>query len=386
MKDSDVVIASLIRRRIKVEHLSDIIVYDATARVQCVLTRRSSTAETRLDLAWRRHPWVAHWSSARRHNTRRSRVATTPPAGQWPASASSLSLPLRERFELEASESSSRGRRDTTLGSSRLGDEVSSISSPSSMSASLSAPKRASSSSQANTVLSRAFLYSPSDIAHLGELGVVTVEVTTGVEARELPVVAEEATTDSAAADAADVPAACVVGVLIRNEHEYPLRRSLWIDVPRPAHQILTGGWYFWWSTLSSRYANSWQTQICGALHLLAICRPTQIDPSWTNESALLWMACSSTYTCLLFLLRPQHGGGQQLIVAVHDVLNDRWRDKLIGIATDGANTTAGRYGVVVTLLEAEVTHPVVCGPSDGSPDESGLYYCWLWRFRQKDQ
>ncbi|GMF40111.1 unnamed protein product [Phytophthora fragariaefolia] len=53
-----------------------------------------------------------------------------------PASASGLSLPLRERFELKASESSSRGRRDPTLGSTLVEDEVPSSSSSSSMSTS----------------------------------------------------------------------------------------------------------------------------------------------------------------------------------------------------------------------------------------------------------
>ncbi|GMF59998.1 unnamed protein product [Phytophthora fragariaefolia] len=96
------------------------------------------------------------------------------------------------------------------------------------MSASLPTSNRASSSSQASTMLPRAFLYSPSDIVRLGELGVVTVEVTTDVEARALPVVAEETTTIFAAAGAAGVPAACVVGVLILTEHELsPPKKSL---------------------------------------------------------------------------------------------------------------------------------------------------------------
>ncbi|GMF54532.1 unnamed protein product [Phytophthora fragariaefolia] len=76
-----------------------------------------------------------------------------------PASASGLSLPLRERFEPEASESSSRGRRDPTLGSTRVDDDVPSSSSfPSSMSASLLTSNRASSSSRASTMLPRVFL------------------------------------------------------------------------------------------------------------------------------------------------------------------------------------------------------------------------------------
>ncbi|GMF53540.1 unnamed protein product [Phytophthora fragariaefolia] len=126
-------------------------------------------------------------------------------------------------------------------GSLRLGDEVSSSPSSSSMSASLPAPKRAQNASRANVVLPRAFLYSPSDIVRLGELD-VTVEVTTNDEAEELVVVATGATIVFAAADVAGAPTACVVGVLIPNEHEYLLRRRLWIDVSRPAHQVLTGG------------------------------------------------------------------------------------------------------------------------------------------------
>ncbi|GMF18381.1 unnamed protein product [Phytophthora fragariaefolia] len=88
------------------------------------------------------------------------------------------------------------------------------------MSALLPTSNRASSSSRASTMLPRAYLYSPSDIVRLGELGVVTVEVTTDVEAGELSVVAEEATTVFAAADTAGVSAAGVVGVLIPNEHD----------------------------------------------------------------------------------------------------------------------------------------------------------------------
>ncbi|GMG16367.1 unnamed protein product [Phytophthora fragariaefolia] len=76
-----------------------------------------------------------------------------------PASASGLSLPLRERFELEATDPSSRGRLDPTLGSTRVEDEdPSSSSSPSSMSASLPSSNRASSSSRASTMLPRVFL------------------------------------------------------------------------------------------------------------------------------------------------------------------------------------------------------------------------------------
>ncbi|KAE9102017.1 hypothetical protein PF007_g14910 [Phytophthora fragariae] len=52
-----------------------------------------------------------------------------------PASVSGRLLPLRERFDLEASESSSRGRRVPTLDSLRPESEDSFSSSPSSMSA-----------------------------------------------------------------------------------------------------------------------------------------------------------------------------------------------------------------------------------------------------------
>ncbi|GMF64328.1 unnamed protein product [Phytophthora fragariaefolia] len=65
----------------------------------------------------------------------------------------------------------------------------------------------------------------------------------TDVEARELPVVTEVATTMFPAADAAGVPAACVVGVLIPNEHEVSSPKKSWVNVSRPAHQVLTGGW-----------------------------------------------------------------------------------------------------------------------------------------------
>ncbi|GMF31392.1 unnamed protein product [Phytophthora fragariaefolia] len=91
-------------------------------------------------------------------------------------------------------------------GASRLGDEASSSPSPSSMSALMPASKRAWSSSREKFALPRAFLYSPSDIVRLGELGVVTVEATTDVEAEELIVVATGATTESAAAGAAGTP------------------------------------------------------------------------------------------------------------------------------------------------------------------------------------
>ncbi|KAE9284576.1 hypothetical protein PR003_g26815 [Phytophthora rubi] len=53
-------------------------------------------------------------------------------------------------------------------------------------------------------------------MVRLGELCVVTVEVTTDAEeAEDVAVVAEEATTAFAAADAASASEVCVVGVLI---------------------------------------------------------------------------------------------------------------------------------------------------------------------------
>ncbi|KAE9261165.1 hypothetical protein PF001_g32496 [Phytophthora fragariae] len=72
--------------------------------------------------------------------------SSPPPRGvdRAPASASSLSLPLRERFELEASESSSRRRRILTLASLRPEDEEPCSSSPSSMSRSSMPSKRVS--------------------------------------------------------------------------------------------------------------------------------------------------------------------------------------------------------------------------------------------------
>ncbi|GMF63404.1 unnamed protein product [Phytophthora fragariaefolia] len=136
MNEPDVVIAPLIRRRIKVELLSGIIVDDAIARVQCILTRRAVLPK---------RDWISlgvgiHGSRTGpvRDTTVLDEVESPPLRGldNGPASASGLSLPLRERFELEASESSSRGRRDPTLGSTRVEDEVPSSSSyPSSMSA-----------------------------------------------------------------------------------------------------------------------------------------------------------------------------------------------------------------------------------------------------------
>ncbi|KAE8955003.1 hypothetical protein PF001_g27230 [Phytophthora fragariae] len=67
--------------------------------------------------------------------------SSSPPRGvdSTPESASGLSLPLRERFDLEASESPSRGRRVPT---SRTEDEDSFASSPSFMSASSMPSKR----------------------------------------------------------------------------------------------------------------------------------------------------------------------------------------------------------------------------------------------------
>lgn len=50
----------------------------------------------------------------------------------------------------------------------------------------------------------------------------------------------------------------------------------------------------------------------------------------------------------------------RNLIVAVLDILFESWRDKLIGIASDGENTMTSRHGGVVTLLEKEATHNVL--------------------------
>ncbi|KAE9339884.1 hypothetical protein PF008_g11365 [Phytophthora fragariae] len=49
-----------------------------------------------------------------------------------------------------------------------------------------------------------------------------------------------------------------------------------------------------------------------------------------------------------------------RLIVRVLDILSANWRDKLIGISSDGENTMTGRHGGVVTLLEKETTHSVL--------------------------
>ncbi|KAE8966950.1 hypothetical protein PF005_g28659, partial [Phytophthora fragariae] len=49
-----------------------------------------------------------------------------------------------------------------------------------------------------------------------------------------------------------------------------------------------------------------------------------------------------------------------RLIVRVLDILSANWRDKLIGISSDGENTMTGRHGGVVTLLEKEATHSVL--------------------------
>ncbi|GMF63268.1 unnamed protein product [Phytophthora fragariaefolia] len=167
MKESDVVIVPLIRRRIKVERFSDIIVYDATARVQCVLPKRDWISLGVGIHGWRIGPV--------RDATTPDGVECSPLRGpdNGPASASGLSLPLRERFELKRP---SRPHEDDVIPHLDHQDEISSSSSPFSIPAAMPTSNRASSTSQANTVLPRAFLYSPSDIVRLGELGVVTVK------------------------------------------------------------------------------------------------------------------------------------------------------------------------------------------------------------------
>ncbi|KAE9354108.1 hypothetical protein PF008_g4680 [Phytophthora fragariae] len=139
-------------------------------------------------------------------------LPSSPPRGvdSGPASASGLSLPLRERFEREAR---SRGRRVPTVASSRPEDDDSLTSSPSSMSASSMPSKRV---SLAKVTLPRDFWYSPTEMVRLGELDVVTVEVTTDAEeAEDVAVVAVLATTAPAAAGASGVSEVCVTGVLI---------------------------------------------------------------------------------------------------------------------------------------------------------------------------
>ncbi|ETN17945.1 hypothetical protein PPTG_05603 [Phytophthora nicotianae INRA-310] len=48
------------------------------------------------------------------------------------------------------------------------------------------------------------------------------------------------------------------------------------------------------------------------------------------------------------------------LISTTLDVLYGQWRDKMIGVASDGENTMTGRHAGVVTLLENEATHPIL--------------------------
>ena len=58
-----------------------------------------------------------------------------------------------------------------------------------------------------------------------------------------------------------------------------------------------------------------------------------------------------------------------QLCVAVLNAITATWRDKLIGMGTDGENTMIGRHAGVVTQICAMATHPVVrtwCVPHQG--------------------
>jgi hypothetical protein len=49
------------------------------------------------------------------------------------------------------------------------------------------------------------------------------------------------------------------------------------------------------------------------------------------------------------------------LIVKILDVLFATWRDKLISMSSEDKNTTTGRHGSLVALLEKEASNNIMC-------------------------